>query len=193
MKEGSVAKPNMYLGAQVKEHRLPNNPGKLVWSMSAEKYIKEAIRMLEIDLDKLGKRLPTNVPTPLSSGYRPELDVSALLDDDFTLWYQKLIGILRWVVELGRIDIHLTAAFLAQYMVQPRTGHLDQVFHAFAYLKAHSRSRIILDDSKPLVDETHFTKVDWTTFYPDASESIPPNAPEPRGNDILFCRCRSYG
>jgi hypothetical protein len=45
MKEGSVAKPNMYLGAQVKEHRLPNNPGKLVWSMSAEKYIKEAIRI----------------------------------------------------------------------------------------------------------------------------------------------------
>jgi hypothetical protein len=186
MKEGSIAKPTMYLGAQVKEHKLPDNVGKSVWSMSAEKYIKEAIRSLEADLEKLGKRLPTNVPTPLSSGYRPELDVSAVLDDDFTTWYQKLIGILRWAVELGRIDIHLSTALLAQYLVQPRVGHLGQVFHIFAYLKAHARSRIILDDAKPIVDETQFVKVDWTAFYPDATEAIPPNAPEPRGKDILI-------
>jgi hypothetical protein len=153
--------------------------------MSAEKYIKEALRTLELDLNRLGKRLPTNVPTSLSSGYRPELDVSAILDDDFTQWYQKLIGILCWAVELGWIDIHLTVALLAQYMVQPRVGHLDQVFHTFAYLKGHSRSRIILDDSKPIVDESQFTIADWSPFYPDATEAIPPNAPEPRGNGVL--------
>jgi hypothetical protein len=186
MKEGSIAKPSIYLGAQVKEHRLPENPAKIVWSLSAEKYLKEAIRSVEMDLEKLGKRLPNHVTTPLSSGYRPELDVSALLDDDFTSWYQKLVGILRWAVELGRIDIHLSIALLAQYLVQPRVGHLDQIFHVFAYLKAHIRSRIILDDSKPLVDETQFVKVDWTSFYPDAAEAIPPNAPEPRGQDILI-------
>jgi hypothetical protein len=43
MKEDSVMKPTMYLGAVVKEYCLPDNPGKTVWSMSAEKYIKEAI------------------------------------------------------------------------------------------------------------------------------------------------------
>jgi hypothetical protein len=80
--------------------------------MSAEKYVKEAIRSLEVDLDKIGKWLPSHVPTPLSSGYCPELDVSALLDVDYTLWYQKLIGILRWAVELWRIDIHLSVALL---------------------------------------------------------------------------------
>jgi hypothetical protein len=185
MKDGSVIKPNIYLGAQIKEHRLPDNPGKIVWSMSAEKYIKEALHTLELDLDRLGKRLPTNIPTPLSSGYRPELDVSAILDNDFTQWYQKLIGILRWAVELGRIDIHLAVALLAQYMVQPRVGHLNQVFPTFAYLKGHSRSRIILDDSKPIVDESQFTIADWSPFYPDATEAIPPNAPEPRGNGVL--------
>ncbi len=112
--------------------------------------------------------------------------MSAILDDDFTSWYQKLIGILHWAVELGRIGIHLSIALLAQYLVQPRVGHLDQVFHVFAYLKAHSRSRIILDDTKPFVDETQFIKVDWTGFYPDAVEAIPPNAPQPRGRDILI-------
>ncbi|MFN9981109.1 MAG: hypothetical protein ACK53Y_14380, partial [bacterium] len=88
--------------------------------MSAEKYLKEAIRIVESDLNKLDRRLPSNVPTLLSSGYRPELDVSALLDDVFTNWYQRLIGILRWAVELGRIDIHFSIAVMSQYLAQPR-------------------------------------------------------------------------
>ncbi len=35
------------------------------------------------------------------------------------------------------------------------------------------------------MDETQFVQADWTTFYPDATEAIPPNAPEPRGQDVL--------
>lgn len=95
MKEGSIRKPTTYLGAVVKEFHLPDNPSKTVWSMSVEKYIKEAIRTVKVDLAKLNKWLPTNISTPLSSGYRPELDVSAILYDNFTTWYQKLIGILQ--------------------------------------------------------------------------------------------------
>jgi hypothetical protein len=68
LKEGSVERPTAYLGAQIKEHRLPDNPSKCLWSMTAEKYLKEAIRIVESDLNKLDRRLPSNVPTPLSSG-----------------------------------------------------------------------------------------------------------------------------
>jgi len=139
LKEGSVTRPTTYLGAQIKEHRLPDNPSKVVWSISAEKYVREAMCVVELDLGKLDRCLPGNVPTPLSSGYRPELDVSAILDDEFTNWYQCLIGILRWAVEPGRIDIHFSVAVLAQYLAQPQPGHLEQVFHVFAYLKAHVR------------------------------------------------------
>jgi hypothetical protein len=71
-------------------------------------------------------------------------------------------------------------------LAQPRVGHLQQVFHIFAYLKAHSRSRILLDDSEPQVDNSQFTQADWYNFYPDATEFIPPNAPKPRGNPILI-------
>jgi hypothetical protein len=185
-KEGSVERPTAYLGAQIKEHRLPDNPSKCLWSMSTEKYLKEAIRIVESDLNKLDRWLPGNVPTPLSSGYRPELDVSALLDDDFTNWYQRLVGILRWAVELGRIDIHFSVAVMSQYLAQPRAGHLDQLFHLFAYLKAHMHSRIILDDGRPKIDETRFIKADWTAFYADATEAIPPHTPEPRGASIVM-------
>jgi len=53
LKEGSVERPTAYLGAQIKEHRLPDNPSKCLWSMTAEKYLKEAIRIVESDLNKL--------------------------------------------------------------------------------------------------------------------------------------------
>jgi hypothetical protein len=75
---------------------------------------------------------------------------------------------------------------MAQYMVQPRSGHLDQHFLNFTYLKSHIRSRIILDDAQPVFDETQFVKADWSSFYPEASEAIPLNAPEARGNPVTI-------
>jgi hypothetical protein len=33
-------------------------------------------------------------------------------------------------------------------------------------------------------DETQFPKYDWTDFYGTVNESLPPNAPTPRGNPI---------
>lgn len=186
LKNDSIQKPKTYLGAEIKEYRHPHDPTRTMWSMSADQYIKDALRNLDHTLERMGKRLPTKVTTPLSSNYRPEMDASAYLDDDFTRFFQQLIGTLRWCVELGRIDIHLPVALLAQYLAQPRVGHLDQVFHIFAYLKAHSRSRIVLDPEKPVVDETQFMRADWSSFYPDAQEAIPLNTPDPRGNSILI-------
>jgi len=75
---------------------------------------------------------------------------------------------------------------LAQYLAAPRVGHLDQAFHVFAYLKAHSRSRIVLDPAEPCIDEQSFLVADWSEFYRDAKEPIPPNAPEPRGNRVII-------
>jgi hypothetical protein len=53
-------------------------------------------------------------------------------------------------------------------MVQPREGHLNELFHLFGYLKSHDCSRIVLDASRPKIDETRFVKHDWTEFYRDA-------------------------
>lgn len=178
--------PKTYLGAQIRKHILPENPTKSVWTMSAEKYLKEAIRNVESNLAKHHKRLPPNVSIPLSSNYRPELDISVPLTASDHHTYQQLIGILRWAVELGRIDTHLPVALLAQHLAAPRFGHLQQAYHVLAYLKAHLRSRIILDDTTPRVDESRFPKVDWKAFYPDAQEAIPSNAPEPLGKLVVL-------
>jgi hypothetical protein len=73
--------------------------------MSATEYIKRAIQEVERELAEEGAYLPKRTETPLSSGYHPELDFSVELDSSKVNYYQGLIGILRWIVELGRIDL----------------------------------------------------------------------------------------
>ncbi len=92
-------------------------------------------------------RLQTKVVTPLSNIYRPEIDASPLLDQSHHTLHMQLIlmGTLRWAVELGRIYIHLSVVLMAQYLAQPHIRHLDQIYHIFAYIKAHLHSRIIMD------------------------------------------------
>ena len=94
------------------------------------------------------------------------------------------IGILRWCVELGRIDIITEVSELASFNAMPRQGHLEAVFHLFAYLKAKHNSTMIFDPTYPPIDEGAFKKVDWKEFYGNIHEPIPPNAPEPRGKEV---------
>ena len=55
LKENNVAKPSVYLGAQIREHRIPDNPNILMWSISVEKYLKVALHNLDTILLKEGK------------------------------------------------------------------------------------------------------------------------------------------
>jgi hypothetical protein len=48
----------------------------------------------------------TSPKQPFSTqSYAPELDTSEECTDDEATLYENLIGILRWIIELGRIDI----------------------------------------------------------------------------------------
>jgi hypothetical protein len=175
--------PKTYLGATIKQWHISGDL-QPVWSMNSQHYIKEAIRCLEAELQKSGKMLIGKPKVPFQHGYRPELDTSPLLDDDQANYYASLIGVLRWAVELGRIDIHIHVALLSSYLAQPRLGHLQQVLHIFAYLRCHEQSTIVLDHNPVDWDEEQFKKYDWTDFYGDVKESIPPNAPTPKGNPV---------
>jgi hypothetical protein len=74
---------------------------------------------------------------------------------------------------------------LSRYLVSPREGHLQQVFHLFAYLKHHKRSRMVFDDTEPYFDPTAFKTCDWSEFYPDAKEPLPPSMPQERGHGVV--------
>lgn len=101
--------------------------------------------------------------SPLSSGYSPELDDSPLLEGEQANYYMNLQGVLNWIVELGRIDIHNATAKMSAYLAAPRQGHLEQVLHIFAYLKKYSRSKNVFDPAYVDHDEVkdRFMEVDW--------------------------------
>ncbi len=128
LKDDEIGPPKTYLGAQVKQSHLPHDNSKKQWAVSAEQYIKNAVTNIERKLDQDGMKLNSKKysSTPLTMGYRPELDVSPLLSDDAANFYQHLIGVLRWTVELGRIDILIHVMLLSSYLMQPREGHLSE-------------------------------------------------------------------
>ena len=99
-----------------------------------------------------------------------------------------MIGVLRWICELGRLDLLVAVSLMSRYLAQAREGHLEQVFHIFAYLKQYSSSKLDFDDNLPLVDESRFPECNWTEFYPGAHEAIPKDRPEERGRPLsMFC------
>ena len=183
LKPESIGVPKTYLGATISKFRLPDDPTKERWAMSSEQYVKEAVKNVERWLSERGTNLKTKAPSVLPSGYRPELDVSPELDDDDANYYLSVIGILVWAVELGRSEITTETSMMSAFRAAPRQGHLEAVFHMFAYLKSHDRSRIVFDDSR--VEFTDYVESDsWKDFYGDVKEDIPPNAPEPRGEPV---------
>ena len=100
----------------------------------------------------------------------------------------QLIGILRWAVEIGRIDIYLETSLLSQYQANPRFGHLEAAYHIFAYLKKHpDMGKLAFDSHAPDIDESFFhANADWTAFYGDVTEELPPNMPELRGHPVTI-------
>jgi hypothetical protein len=60
--------------------------------------------------------------------------------------------------------------------------------HIFAYLEKKHNARMVFDPTYPKVDMSAAPAHDWTDFYGDVVEAIPPNAPEPLGKEVIV-RC----
>jgi hypothetical protein len=116
--------------------------------------------------------------------HHPSDDTSAELTTVGLHCHQELIGVLRWAVEIGRLDTLLEAALLSTHLALPRQGHLEQVHHIFGYLKQSPRRRLCLDPDHPSISEERFTKCEWTDFYKHAEEPVLPNMPTPRGRHM---------
>jgi hypothetical protein len=119
LKDDKIAEPDIYLGAQLGKM---NVDGHDCWTMSAEKYVIAFVRNVEESLEKKGLRLPSKCYTPLPPDYRPELDTSNEIKSDGIQYFQELIGILRWAVELGRVDILLETSLLSSHLA----GHAEE-------------------------------------------------------------------
>jgi hypothetical protein len=117
LKRGSVGEPTTYLGADIGKYYLPDAPTKVRWSMSADKYLKRAVKEVELQLGAIDRKLITRAVTPFANGYRPEMDVTPELNAEQHNYFQGLIGVLRWACELGRIDILPNVSRLSHFLV----------------------------------------------------------------------------
>ena len=200
LKNNSIETPKIYLGTDVRQWKFSNHTGEesKCWALGSESYVKEALRVCEKlmathDL-KFTSTKRNGRKTPFSTHeYRPEMDDTNYCNGELLTVYQNLIGILRWICELGRMDILHEVSIMSQYLAQPRIGHLQQTLNIFYYLKFHNRSYLTLDptrfdiDWKPRVHgEASPTEraTAMKELYPDAQETLPHDIPEPRGEEV---------
>ena len=181
LKEESIGPPKIYLGGKISKVVMENS--STAWSFSSSQYVQSAVKNVEDSLAKLGEKLPARANTPLTSNYHPEIDVSMELQPVDAVYFQSLIGILRWTVKLGRVDICCEVSMMSSHLASPRKGHLAQVFHIFSYLKEYHNLEMVFDPSDPTIDETQFGENDWTAteFGLNMEEEITLNMPAPRG------------
>jgi hypothetical protein len=144
---------------------------------------------LETFLLKIFK--PSTVDLPIQAGSHPELDDTTFLEDDDVQLYQSYISILRWAVELGRINLAHVAGAMARFSAAPRQGHLWIVLRIFAYCKKRNESKVVFDPVKNDMEHIEWMSQDWKQFYPDIQgEIIPYDQPKPRGRSVpvnMFC------
>ena len=108
-----------------------------------------------------------------------------VLEDDQLIYYQTIVGQLRWAVKLRRIYINLEIDLLSCYLAQPRHGHLDQVFHTFSFINSRTKNRLVLYPSKNEFDG-EFVAYNWQGLYGELQEDFPENAPEARGESVTM-------
>ena len=85
----------------------------------------------------------------MKKSYRPELDVTPELSDAYASYYQSLIGILRWIVELVQVDICLEVSMIYLNLVLPRIGYLRQIIKIFSHIKKYHNTELVYDPTSP--------------------------------------------
>ena len=88
-------------------------------------------------------RLPARAEPPIQPDYRPELAILPELDSNDSVYFQSLIGILCWIMDLRRVDICLEVSLMSSHLALPRMGHLKQVFRIFASLKKYHNAELV--------------------------------------------------
>jgi hypothetical protein len=147
-------------------------------AIGCKKYLTEALLRVEGMFGNLNKN-----SIPMAAGDHPELDTSPLLNDDEHRKYQMLLGMLNWIVQIGRFDVAYATASLSRFTACPRKGHLTRALRVFSYLKKRNNRRYVIDSRDPIFigGEAEFEK-DYTeelrSAYPDSYEEIDVNLPD---------------
>ena len=126
MKVKSIGIPNIYFSNKVSNVTLEN--GVSVWSFRSSQYVQSVVQNMEKYLCLINQSLPKYAPDPFITNYHPRIDTSSTFNDSDSSYYQLLIGILGWIVELDRVDITCEVSMMISMIAVPLSWHLDQLF-----------------------------------------------------------------
>ena len=126
VKKSSIGAPDLYLGTQYKlVIGRSENPA---WSSSTDRYVKEATSVSFECMNSMGLKLTKRHKSsehPFSNSiYRPELDMSEPCNSDEHHFYQQMVGIAQWMIEICRIDIAFEVSLMLRHLAGPCIGHL---------------------------------------------------------------------
>ena len=184
-KKDKMVPPEVYLGGNIEKKTIN---GHDTWTLCSLNYVKAAIETITKAAVKRGIKVNHKPKIPMHANYYPELDTSNELEGDDITFYQEVIGVLRWAIELGRVDIHLEVSLMSAYQASPRRGHLEELIHIVAYLKHHPKLTLYFDPERANVDESTFdgnsTLSQFQDLYRDAKEELPERMPPPLGVSV---------
>ena len=186
LKEGSAGDPKTYMDAKMKKIQMVHD--MWCWSMSQSKYVQEAVMNYQKHLKEnysAEYELTTHAPNPSRLGYEPEMDVSSKLPPEQASYFLISIDVMRWMVELGRVDIDVEVSMLSSFLLMPRKGNMNAALDSMSYLKVKHNSCLIIDPTYDDIDYSELNDIgNWTDFHGDIEEAKPGNEPTPCGNKI---------
>ena len=166
--------------------------GVTYWDMSVDIHVKKSLQVVETKMKEENVRWEySNKSVDLSfsiQSQNPDIEMTEECNDYQVQSYQSLVGMMRQLCEIGRIDILTETFLLLTYLLAPRVGHLHQSLHVFKYLKDHKRSKFVFDPNYVDITDNHMTFEERAIYqakfmnklYPDTVEDLPPNAPNPK-------------
>ena len=154
LKESSIEMPNQYLVGHMRKVELTY--GVHAWALSSSRNVTEAVKNVECQLAKNGFKLPHKAETSLQTSYCPEIDTTPELSPTDVAYYQLIISMLQWMVELGRVDICLEVSMMSSHLALPREVHLEQLYHIFAHIKKYYNIKMVFDSNVPEINESYF-------------------------------------
>ena len=75
--------------------------GSKSWAFSSLKYLQPSVNNVEFYFEEKCMKFPSKYETPITTSYRPEINVSPELVSNYAVYYQSIIGVPRFIVKLG--------------------------------------------------------------------------------------------
>ena len=95
--------PDIYIGSQIRRHQeLEDDADSFCSAIPGDHYVKNVFPNIQNKLMDHGRELNYKQQSPFISIYHPELNISPDLDQENTYYFQEMIGILCWAIELGQ-------------------------------------------------------------------------------------------